>query len=92
MIHYKIIFKGINCHFNFMALVILNFETALTEWKMYGINNEAQFTFCNLQKLVFVNILNAYGSHLDFPEHIFMTASYRLVSSLEVIKGKKMCS
>ena len=59
---------------------------------MYSINNVARFTFFHLKKLVFVNICNAYESHLDFPEHVFMTTSYRLISSLKVIKGKKICS
>ena len=36
-----------------------------------------------------MNILNAYEIHLDFPKHIFITVSYRFISSLEAIKGKK---
>ena len=79
-----------------MALVTLNFENILTEWKVYSINNVAQFTFCHLEKLALINILNTMkqpsrlsGTYLLsylylFPEH--------LISNLEAIKGKERCS
>ena len=53
-----------------------------------------QLTFCHFHKFSWTYwIFRLRGSHLDFPEHILMVVSDRLIHDLEaVIKEKKSCS
>ena len=69
-------------------------KTALAEYGMYTINYMAQLTFCHFHKFSWTYwIFRLRGNHLDFPEHILMVASDRLIHDLEaVIKEKKSCS
>ena len=46
------------CNQFFLALVTL--KTALSEWRMYSINNVVELAFCHLQKLVLMNIFNVF--------------------------------
>ena len=80
-------FNEINCHFSYGAC---DFEL----WKQLWLNRRCialimwrnSFSAIHLQKLVLVNILNAY---LDLLEHIYMTVFYRFISDLEAIKVKR---
>ena len=73
------------CHFWLWTL-----KTALAKWRMYSINKCGTIDFLPFEKVTSGEQIECLrGRH---PEYIFMPASYRFISNLEGVKGKRRCS